>query len=224
MHEGRSAHSRTTARRVAIVLSGLGVVAVFIVALGLSGSGGDAPPSAPVPNPSGDLADLSLIPVVASERPTASDETGPSQPADTARTTQGAASSAAGTRAKRIRIERLGIDLRIVHGDGIDAPMGKAAHYPGTAWPRKGSNIYIYAHAQEGMFINLWDAREGDVVELDLIDGTSVNYVVDEVLPKVPWNSVELLKATTNEQLTLQTSTSYQPTAPRFVVIAHPAS
>jgi LPXTG-site transpeptidase (sortase) family protein len=216
MHEGRSAHSRTTARRVAIVLSGLGVVAVFIVALGLSGSGGDAPPSAPVPNPSGDLADLSLIPVVAS--------TGPSQPADTARTTQGAASSAAGTRAKRIRIERLGIDLRIVDGDGIDAPMGKAAHYPGTAWPRQGSNIYIYAHAQEGMFINLWDAREGDVVELDLIDGTSVNYVVDEVLPKVPWNSVELLKATTNEQLTLQTSTSYQPTAPRFVVIAHPAS
>jgi LPXTG-site transpeptidase (sortase) family protein len=224
MNEGRSARSRTTDRRVAIFLSGLGVVAVLALALGVSGLGGAAPPSAPVPGPSGVLADVSLVPVVESETASASNETGPSQPAETAATTQGVSSPGSGTRAKRIRIDRLGIDLRIVDGDGIDAPLGKAAHYPGSAWPRQGSNIYIYAHAQEGMFINLWDAREGDVVELDLIDGTSVNYVVDEVLPKVAWNSVELLKATTNEQLTLQTSTSYQPTAPRFVVIAHPAS
>jgi hypothetical protein len=104
MHEGRSADSRTTARRVAIVLSGLGLIAIFIVAVGLSGSGGGAPPSALVPNPSGVLADVSLIPVVDSEGPTASDETGPIQPADTARTTQGAASSGTGIRAKRIRI------------------------------------------------------------------------------------------------------------------------
>jgi LPXTG-site transpeptidase (sortase) family protein len=224
MNEGRSVRSRTTARRVAVFLSGLGVVAVLVVALGLSGSGGASPPSAPDPGPSGVLADLSLVPVVATESPAAADGTASSQRAETAGATRGAGPSGAGTRATRIRIERLEIDLRIVDGDGIDAPIGKAAHYPGSAWPGEGSNIYIYAHAQEGMFLNLWDAREGDIVELDLVDGTSVDYVVDRVLPKVPWNAVEILEETRREQLTLQTSTSYQPTAPRFVVIAHPES
>ena len=40
--------------------------------------------------------------------------------------------------------------------------MGKAAHFPGTGWPGGGTNIYIYGHAQDGMFIALWDARKGD--------------------------------------------------------------
>lgn len=125
-------------------------------------------------------------------------------------------------RAKRIRIERLGIDQRIVEGDGIDAPIGKAAHYPGSAWPGGGSNIYLYGHARVGMFIGLWDAREGDVVELDLVDGTTRRYVVDRILPKVPWNALEYVRPTDAERLTLQTSTSYYATAPRFIVIAVP--
>ena len=128
-----------------------------------------------------------------------------------------------GIRAKRIRIERLDIDLRIIEGDGIDAPIGKAAHYPGSAWPGSGSNIYIYGHAREGMFIDLWKARAGDVVELDLVDGTTRAYVVDEVLPKVPWDATKYLRPTSTERLTLQTSTSYHPTSPRFIVVAYPA-
>ena len=48
-------------------------------------------------------------------------------------------------------------------------------------------------------------------------------YVVDRVLPKVPWDAVKYLRPTETEQLTLQTSTSYHPTSPRFIVIAHPA-
>lgn len=125
--------------------------------------------------------------------------------------------------ARRIRIARLGIDLRIVEGDGIDAPLNRAAHYPGTGWPDGGTNIYIYAHAQEGMFLTLWEARVGDTIELDLVDGTIRQYVVTEVKPRVPWNAVEYLRPTPSEQLTLQTSTSYTPTAPRFIVIAEPA-
>ena len=122
--------------------------------------------------------------------------------------------------ANRIRIGRLDIDLAIIEGDGIDAPIGKAAHYPGSAWPGGGSNIYIYGHARQGMFIPLWQARAGDTIELDLVDGTSRTYVVTEVLPEVPWDAVKYLDPTKTEQLTLQTSTSYHPTAPRFVVIA----
>jgi LPXTG-site transpeptidase (sortase) family protein len=125
--------------------------------------------------------------------------------------------------AERIRIERLGINLRIVEGDGVDAPINKAAHFPGTNWPDGGSNIYIYAHAQEGMFLALWDAKVGDEVVLDLVDGTSRRYLVTQVKRRVPWNALEYLEPTPTEQLTLQTSTSYTPTAPRFVVIAEPA-
>jgi LPXTG-site transpeptidase (sortase) family protein len=128
------------------------------------------------------------------------------------------------TRARRIRIERLGIDQKIVEGDGIDAPIGKAAHFPSTGWPYGGTNIYIYGHARKGMFIGLWDARKGDEIVLDLVDDTSRTYVVTKVLPQVPWDAVQYLDPTPTEQLTLQTSTSYYATAPRFIVIAVPQS
>lgn len=127
-----------------------------------------------------------------------------------------------GIRATQIRIDRLRIDLPIVEGDGIDAPLGKAAHYPGTAWPGGGSNIYLYAHARDGMFIALWEATPGDEVTLTLVDETERTYTVTDVLPKVPWDAIEYLDPTPAEQLTLQTCTSYGATAPRFIVIAVP--
>lgn len=127
-----------------------------------------------------------------------------------------------GIKAHRIQIDRLGIDLKIVEGDGIDAPIGKAAHYPGTSWPDGGTNIYIYGHAQKGMFLALWDVVVGDQVVLTLVDGTQRTYDVAEVIPKAPWNALEYLDPTRTEQLTLQTSTSYHPTSPRFIVIAYP--
>jgi len=128
-----------------------------------------------------------------------------------------------GIQANRIRIDRLGIDLAVIEGDGIDAPIGKAAHFPSSGWPGGGTNIYIYGHARVGMFIRLWDARLDDIVQLGLVDGTTRNYVVTKIVPTVPWDSVGYLDPTPTEQLTLQTSTSYYPTAPRFVVIALPA-
>jgi LPXTG-site transpeptidase (sortase) family protein len=127
-----------------------------------------------------------------------------------------------GIRAQRLQIDRLGIDLKIVEGDGIDAPIGKAAHYPGTGWPGSGTNIYIYAHARTGMFLALWDVNVGDQVVLTLVDGSQRTYVVAKVVPKVPWDAVTYLAATPTEQLTLQTSTSYYATAPRFIAIAYP--
>ena len=128
-----------------------------------------------------------------------------------------------GIPADRIRIDRLGINLAIVEGDGIDAPLGKVAHFPSTAWPGGGTNIYIYGHARTGMFLRLWDARVGDTIALDLVDGTTRTYVVTKVLPSVPWDAVQYLDPTPTEQLTLQTCTSYYPTSPRFIVIAVPA-
>ncbi len=196
--------------RAALLLISL---AVAVLAGAVALNGGSPPGVAVLPSSSPSL--------VASARPTAT-ATLPAIPTASA---SGTASPAPKEIvAERIRIARLGIDLRIIEGDGIDAPLNKrVAHYPGTAWPGGGSNIYIYGHAQEGLFLSLWEAKVGDEIELDLVDGTIRRYIVSEVKPRVPWNALEYLEPTATEQLTLQTSTSYTPTAPRFIVIATPA-
>ncbi|MFV2064630.1 MAG: sortase domain-bontaining protein [Chloroflexota bacterium] len=126
--------------------------------------------------------------------------------------------------ATAVRLDRLGIDLPIVEGDGVSVPEGSASHYPGTAWPGEGSNIYLYAHAREGNFLELWQVRTGDLVEIDMADGSVVEYSVSEILPIVRWDDLEQLGPTDSERLTLQTSLWYDDTAPRFVVIAEPVS
>jgi LPXTG-site transpeptidase (sortase) family protein len=124
--------------------------------------------------------------------------------------------------AKRIRIDRVQIDLAITEGDGVTVPLLKAAHYRGSAWPDGGSNIFIYAHARAGMFLALWHVSVGDRVVLDMTDGTERTYVVRRLLPSVAWNDVSYIGRTSKEQLTLETCTSFESTAPRFIVIATP--
>ena len=215
-------------RRGAIFVTAIAGVAI-VVGLVIA-TGGGLGTTAPTPTP-GDaqavspaFTDLPLVavpPTTAAAAPTISVTVAPTPASGSA--SPSAVATGVGIQANRIRIERLGIDLKIIEGDGIDAPINKAAHYPGSAWPGAGSNVYIYGHAQEGMFLSLWKAREGDVVELDLVDGTTRTYVVDHVLPKVPWDAMKYTEPTSAEQLTLQTSTSYHPTSPRFIVIALPA-
>ena len=218
---------RGVSRQAPIIVGGL---AIIVLAVGVAIAFGVGP-SAPVPAtaPSGigavaspALSDLPLVTIAPTEtpRPAASPQAAGAAPASLSP----APNPDRGIPANRIRIASVGIDLAIIEGDGIDAPIGKAAHYPGSAWPGGGSNIYIYGHARVGMFITLWQVRVGDAVELDLVDGTSRMYVVTKVLPKVPYDAVTYLRPTKSEQLTLQTSTSYYPTAPRFVVIAVPQS
>jgi LPXTG-site transpeptidase (sortase) family protein len=223
---GPGVFRRGVSRRAATLVA---AVAIIAVAIGLSVALGVGPTSTtPIPTAPGiglggspALGDLPLVTVApdATRGPTAS----PSDPGAATASPSLAAPLERGIRANRIRIARLGIDLAVVEGDGVDAPIGKAAHYPGSAWPGDGSNIYVYGHARVGMFITLWQARVGDPITLDLVDGTSRTYVVTKILPKVPYNAVTYLEPTRTEQLTLQTSTSYYPTAPRFVVIAVPA-
>ncbi len=122
--------------------------------------------------------------------------------------------------ASAVRMDRLGIDLPLVEGDGHSVPEGYASHYPGTAWPGEGSNSYIYAHARESNFLELWRVRTGDLVEVDMTDGSVAAYEVSEIHPLVDWDALEYLAPTDTEMLTLQTSLSYEDTAPRFVVIA----
>lgn len=213
---------RRGSRRQGIVVVGTAIIALAIgLAIAFGGApAGSATPTATPGNgtaASPALGDLPLVTVAPASPGASAVSAGASPEAPSP-------SSAAepGIRASRIRIARLGIDLAIVEGDGIDAPIGKAAHYPSSAWPGGGSNIYIYAHARIGMFLNLWQVQVGDTVELKLVDGTTRTYVVTEILPKVPFDAVKYLRPTPTEQLTLQTSTSYYATAPKFVVITVP--
>ena len=129
----------------------------------------------------------------------------------------------------RIKIPRLAIDLPIAEGDierdtvRLETPNDFAFHLPGTAIPGDRGNSYIYAHARRGMFLSLWNAREGDEVVIVAPEGRELRYVVREVHPRVEPTDVTWAAPTTSERLTLQTSTGPNPGDPRFVVIALPA-
>lgn len=206
---GWSSRGRRSLVAVGVISVIVIVAAGLSIALGGGGAGPSGSPSQPTDTSGlqlvsvGPTIDGSLPPVVTAS-PAPSLTPGP------------------GIRAERIQIERLGIDLPIVEGDGIDAPLGKAAHYPGTGWPDGGTNIYLYGHARTGMFLALWDVAVGDQVILTLVDGTQRIYAVGKVIPEVPWDALSYLDPTSTEQLTLQTSTSYHATSPRFVAIAYP--
>jgi sortase (surface protein transpeptidase) len=128
----------------------------------------------------------------------------------------------------RITIARLTIDLPIAEGDverdtvRQETPESFAFHFPGTAIPGEGGNSYIYAHARGGMFLSLWNAREGDQVTITTPDLRELHYVVSEVHPRVDPKDVSWAARTSSERLTLQTSTGPNPGDPRFVVIALP--
>lgn len=128
----------------------------------------------------------------------------------------------------RIKIARLTIDLPIAEGDvqrdtvRQETPENFAFHFPGTAIPGDRGNSYIYAHARRGMFLSLWNAREGDEVTIVTPDARELRYVVSEVHPRVDPTDVSWAARTSSERLTLQTSTGPNPGDPRFVVIALP--
>lgn len=128
----------------------------------------------------------------------------------------------------RVQVPRLRIDLPIKEGDlarDIDnqqTPEHAAFHLPRTAIPGEGSNSYLYAHARTGMFLSLWEAKEGDEVIIVAPDGKQLLYVVREVHPRVPYNETVWVLPTQTERLTLQTSTGPNPQDPRFVVVALP--
>jgi LPXTG-site transpeptidase (sortase) family protein len=129
----------------------------------------------------------------------------------------------------RIEMPRLGIDLPIAEGD-IErdvvvqkTPENFAFHFPGTAIPGTIGNSYIYAHARQGMFLSLWNARLGDQVSITTPAGVALKFVVTEIHPRVPPADTSWLQPSGDERLTLQTSTGPNRDDPRFVVVAAPA-
>ena len=134
----------------------------------------------------------------------------------------------------RVRIPRLSIDLPLEIGDPVrdvprpgyagGTPENIAFVYPGSKNPGEGGNTYIYAHARTGMFLNLWNAQRGDLVEITRADGAVVwTYDIMQIVRAVDPSDTHWLDASGPERLTLQTSTGPRPEDPRFIVVAYPS-
>lgn len=128
----------------------------------------------------------------------------------------------------RVRIARLRIDLLLEPGDsardvGAQATPAAAAYLlPGSALPGNAGNAYVYAHARPGLFIELWNVRLGDIVDITGPAASARHYVVTEIHPRVAPTDLRYVEPTADERLTLQTSTGSWTLSPRFVVIARP--
>lgn len=126
----------------------------------------------------------------------------------------------------------------------------------GVAWllcggsePGRGTNSYIFAHAQVGMFLPLWNVQLGAQVRILMSDGKVLVYRVTEIHPNIAcpdtraspmsyWTTPPLAlqyaptdcragafwsAPTNHERLTLQTSQGYNRNWGEFIVVAEPA-
>ncbi|HEY8808321.1 MAG TPA: sortase [Candidatus Limnocylindria bacterium] len=208
-------HYRIGKRNLPVIAGGALIVAGILLIAGL----GTPAPTTPTPTPS-PTPSLTATPLAITT--------------SAAPVTSAVASASRDPRAPipagyRVQIPRLNIDLPIAEGDigrDIDqqkTPEGFAFHLPGTSIPGLGSNTYLYAHARTGMFLTLWNARVGDEVFIAMPD-RALKYVISEVHPRVAPDDVSWVQPTSAERLTLQTSTGPNPTDPRYVAIAVPAT
>lgn len=127
------------------------------------------------------------------------------------------------TQGLKIKMPELNINLDIIEGDGVEAPLYRAAHYPGTAWPGQGGRTVLYAHARVGMFGPLFGARVGQRIQIVHAGGAIQNYDIVEYYPSWPNTDVRWLRATDYEELVLITCTTYNQNDPKIIVVARPA-
>lgn len=126
----------------------------------------------------------------------------------------------------RISVPRLGIDLPLALGDiERDVVLGRtpedvALLFPTTNVPGTGGNSYIYAHARNAMFLELWNVKLGDRVRISGADGTHFDYVVTRIVPRVDPTDTTWLDPLGPERITLQTSTGPTSAYPRFIAVA----
>jgi LPXTG-site transpeptidase (sortase) family protein len=126
----------------------------------------------------------------------------------------------------RISVPRLGIDLPLALGDiQRDVQLGQtpenvALLFPTTNVPGSGGNSYIYAHARNEMFLQLWNVKLGDRVRVIAGDGTHFDYAVTQIIPRVDPSDISWLDPTGPERITLQTSTGPNGSYPRFIAVA----
>lgn len=96
-----------------------------------------------------------------------------------------------------------------------------ASHGEGTANPSEKGNVVIFAHAREGFFYNLKDAKKDDVIYI-MTQDKWYRYKISEIKTVYP-NNIETVAPTDNEVLTLFTCSGFFDEK-RLVVKANPVN
>ncbi|TME34050.1 MAG: sortase [Chloroflexi bacterium] len=154
--------------------------------------------------------------------------------------------------AVQMQIPSIGLNIRVqkaTNKQDCDFPPEHGAWVLcGGSEPGRGTNTYIFAHAQVGMFLPLWNVQLGAEVRVLMSDGKVLVYRVTEIHPNIAcpdtrakpmsyWTTPPLAlqyaptdcregamwsAPTDHERLTLQTSQGYNRNWGEFIVVAEP--
>lgn len=226
---------------VPLLLAAAGVALIIVGQLDLDQPPGSSLP--PIPDPSSRVA-------VASSTPTA-EPTARESAAPTAEPTATPAPTPIPDDwvATQLQIESVGINVAVYKssGGGTDdfPPHDGAYILANSSEPGRGTNSYLFAHAELYLFKPLWNIQLGAEVKVLMSDGTVLAYRVTEVHPNVscpddrapvPPNLPLALRyappgcaegaawtrPTDHERLTLQTSQGYNRNWGELIVVAEP--
>lgn len=158
--------------------------------------------------------------------------------------------------AVQLQIASIGLNIQ-VHKATTKAQCDFPPESPPAAWvlcgssePGRGTNSYIFAHAQQHMFLPLWNVQLGAEVKILMSDRRVLVYRVTEIHPNVScpdsrakpmsyWTTPPLAlqyadpgcpggaywtAPTKHERLTLQTSQGYNRNWGEFIVVAEPVA
>lgn len=156
--------------------------------------------------------------------------------------------------AVQMQIASIGLNIQVRQATS-KAQCDFPPESPPAAWvlcggsePGRGTNSYIFAHAQRGMFLPLWNVQPGAEVRILMSDQRVLVYRVTEIHPNVScpdtrakpmsyWTTPPLAlryadpgcaaggfwtAPTNHERLTLQTSQGYNRNWGEFIVVALP--
>lgn len=150
--------------------------------------------------------------------------------------------------AVQIQIESVGINVPVRHSSLAghdDFPPHDAAYIlRESAEPGRGTNSYLFAHAELSLFKPLWNVMLGAQIKIKMSDGAVLVYRVTEIHPNVscpddraepdpdPPLALEYAlpgcagvwwtQPTDHERLTLQTSQGYNRNWGELIVVADP--
>jgi len=154
--------------------------------------------------------------------------------------------------AVQMQIPSIGLNIRVqkaTNKQDCDFPPEHGAWVLcGGSEPGRGTNTYIFAHAQVGMFLPLWNVQLGAEVRVLMSDGKVLDYRVTEIHPNIAcpdtrakpmsyWTTPPLAlqyapadcrqggfwsARTNHERLTLQTSQGFNRNWGEFIVVAEP--
>ncbi|MFJ3957082.1 class C sortase [Arthrobacter sp. NPDC090010] len=124
----------------------------------------------------------------------------------------------------RLRYERLGIDLPILHGTSADTLAHGVGHLFGSSLPVGGVRTHSVLTAHSGyinapLFDRLHEAREGDVFTLNVL-GSLLRYRVDRIRTVEPRDISALSVEDGEDRVTLLTCTPIGVNSHRLLVQA----